>query len=381
MRTYKKSRKLSRGNNGRRKLQGAVAGLYTNAAIGAVASRIAKTYTGKKYFKLNPTKLVNAVKKTGNLRGTSSSYNVVRRANSEGYITPIQKVIGNSKSGLSFSEKVQKIMNPPQTMLYQSTQKIEAVSGRQGVAGFTIGNVYFSDFFGYMAAGKSDNSATSSSIIDPTAVSNQVNHLWTSTLHTFMNSGNLTTELDIYVFRALQDIGAADQPISASSAWSYAESINSIASITNDGTDRIGKKPTDTSAKYYINRWWKLLSKSTVSMKPGESFKHYFRHHYNTPFMRYMLSGDTSGATKYHSLSFVYVVRGQVVGSNLSADLSTGDAQISCVRQTKIQFNYSQNIRPRDYVVGTDLTQIATANQIFVNTDTSGQTIGYVEDA
>lgn len=367
---------LKRSRRGGRRLQGAVAGLYASAAAGAAAARIAKTFTGLKGLK----RVQNAVKaaKRGNLRGSSS---VVRRANSEGYIAPVSQIVGQLSAKKSFIERVQQVMNPPQTALYQSTQKIEAVSGRQGVAGYTLNNIFFADFFAYMAAGKSDNAANSVVNVDTTANTNQVNHLWTSFTHTFINSGNLTAELDIYVFKALQDIGSADQPISASSAWSYAESINGIATITNDGNDRIGKKPTDASCKYYVNRWWKLLGKTSTTMKPGESFKHYFRQHLNTPYARYMLMRDTQGVTKNHSISFVYVVRGQVVGSSLAADVSTGDAQISCTRQTKIQFCYSQNTRPRDYVVGTDLTQIAAANQIFINTDSSTQNTGYVEDA
>lgn len=356
-----------RVRKGGRKLQPAVAGLYTAAAAGAAAARVANTWTGM-------------TRRGQGLRGAGNRP-AIRRANTEGYIPPVSLIIGDKTKNLSFNEKVQKVMNPPQTMLYQSQQKLETVGGRQGISTFTITNVYFSDFFAYMAAGKSDNAANSVINVDTTAVSNSVNHLYSSIQHTFMNSGNLTAELDIYVYKAIQDIGAADQAISAGSAWSYAESINGLATITNDGYDRIGKKPTDVSAKFYVDRYWKLIGKTTVQMKPGESFKHYFRKHYNRPYYRFMLSQDTSGATRDHSISFVYVVRGQVVGSNLNTDVSTGDAQISCVRNTKIQFCYGQNTRPRDYVVGTDLVQIAAANQTFINTDTSGQVSGFVEDA
>lgn len=364
-----KSKSKKGVRRGGRKLQPAVAGLYANALAGAAAARVANTFTG--------------LRGRGRPRGSRNQpvVQAIKRANSEGYISPVSQVIGNAKTNLSFREKVHKIMNPPQTLLYQTQGRLDATSGRQSVLGYTVGNSMFSDFFAYMAAGKSDNSAASAGTVDTTAVTNSVTHLYTSIQHTFMNSSNLAAELDIYIFKAVQDIGSADQAASASGAWSYAEQINTLNTVAADGTDRIGKKPTDLSARYYLNRYWKLLGKTSVTMKPGESFKHYFRQHLNKSYVRYMLSQDTTGVTREHSISFIYVTRGQVVGSSLTADVSTGDAQISLTRSTKMSFCYAQNVRPRDYVVGTDFVQIAAANQIFMNTDSSTQNTGYVEDA
>lgn len=364
-----KSKSKKGVRRGGRKLQPAVAGLYANALAGAAAARVANTFTG--------------LRGRGRPRGSRNQpvVQAIKRANSEGYISPVSQVIGNAKTNLSFREKVHKIMNPPQTLLYQTQGRLDATSGRQSVLGYTIGNSMFGDFFSYMAAGKSDNSAASAGTVDSAAVTNTVTHLYTSIQHTFMNSSNLAAELDIYIFKAVQDIGSADQAASATGAWQYAEQINTLNTIAADGTDRIGKKPTDVSARFYINRYWKLLGKTSVTMKPGESFKHYFRQHYNKSYARFMLSQDTTGVTREHSISFIYVTRGQVVGNTLTTEVSTGDAQISLTRSTKMSFCYGQNIRPRDYVVGSDFTQFAAANQIFINTDSSTQNTGYVEDA
>jgi hypothetical protein len=312
-----------------------------------------------------------------NLRGPPQA---MLRANSEGYIPAYSKVIGNSKKGLSFTEKIQKIINPPQTILTNTTAKYEASSGRQSINVFNFKNVDLTNFFSLTKALRSDGTSQTP-YVDDTSPTAQVNHLWTSVQHTFMNSGNLTAELEVYIFKSAQDIDGLDAPRDAKLAWDYAESINSAPGIGADNNTHVGKKPTDASVKFYVNRFWKLIGTCAVQLKPGESFKHYFRHHYNKPLMQYMLHGDGAACVKDHCLSFVFVVKGQVVGSSVDSTISTGDAQISVVRSVKYSAAQGQNVRPRDLLIGTDLGVIATANQIFINTDTSSQTTGFVEDA
>jgi len=309
------------------------------------------------------------------------TYNgVTRHSNSEGYIPSYSKVMGNTKTGLSFSEKIQKIMNPPQTLLYNSTQQLGVTSGIQTIAGFQLNNTFWNDFFTFIQPIRSDNSVVSNTNYLQTQATNRANHHWTSVLHTFLNSGNTSAELDIYIYQAQQDIDSADQAVTALASWAYAEQINALNGVSIDGTGTMGKKPTDFSSKLYIQRYWKLISSNSVKMKPGESYKHYFRQHYNRQIAKYMLNEDTAAAVKGHSLSFVYVLKGQVVGSSATTDISTGDAQISLVRQVKTQFSYTVNNRARDFTVGNNLAVIPTANQLFINTDTSAQQTGVTKD-
>lgn len=312
---------------------------------------------------------------------TTTKTGVMRHSNSEGYIPGYSKIVGDNKAGLSFTERVQKAINPPQTLLYHSTAKLESTSGLQNVSSYNLNNTFWNDFFAFISALRSDAAAVSTTSYNSAQVTNRANHLWTSIQHTFMNSGNAAAELDIYIFQANQDIDSGDQSVNASASWSYAETINSANGVTADANSVIGKKPTDFSARQYIRRFWKLISSNSVTMKPGESYKHYFRKHYNRQIAQYMLQGDSSASIKGHSLSIVYVVKGQVVGSSLDATISTSDCQISVVRQVKTQFCYANNMRSRDFLVGTPVGVIAPANQIFINTDTSAQTTGYVEDA
>jgi len=304
----------------------------------------------------------------------------MRHANPEGYIPSYSKTIGNPNTSLSFPERVQRIMNPPQTMLYNTTQKIESTSGLQAVNSFNINNLQLKDFFNFITAGRSDVTTTTNSNYNVSQVINRVNHHWTSVQHTFINSSNITAELEIYIFQAIQDIDSGDQAVNASAAWTYSESINGLNGVTADSTSVVGKKPTDFSAQQYLRRYWRLVSTTTVQMKPGESFKHYFRKYYNRQIAQYMLNDDTSACLKNHSLSFVYVQKGQIIGSSLDSTISTGDTQISLYRTVKLQYSYCVNNRARDYQVGTGLTAILPANQVFINTDTSVQTTAYVED-
>lgn len=304
----------------------------------------------------------------------------MRHANTEGYIPGYSKIIGSFKKGLSFTEKIQKIINPPQTILSNSVAKYEASSGRQAVFNYTLNNSFWNQPFSLTQALRSDGTAQTP-YVDQNAATNQVNHLWTSVQHTFMNSGNLTAELTIYVFKSAQDIDSLDSPRNAENAWIHAETMNTAPGISEGaGILTVGKKPTDVSARYYVSRYWKLIGSTEVQMKPGESFKHYFRHHYNKPLMQYQLHGDTTACVKDHCLSFLYVLKGQVVGSSLDASISTGDAQVSCVRTLKYSMCQGQNVRPRDMLIGADLSIIAPANQIFINTDTSDQVTGFKED-
>jgi len=362
---------------GRRRLQptmAAMMGSTLGAAAAAGAAHVATTFTGRRGR--GPDKAPR--RKRGNLRGAPGQ--AIRRANSEGYIPAYSKVIGNAKKGLSFTEKIHKIMNPPQTILTNTTVKIEASSGRQNVSEYTIKNASLNNFFSLSQALRSDGTAQST-LVDNTSPTQHVTHLWTSVQHTFMNSGNLTAELEVYIFKSAQDIDGLDAPRDAKLAWEYAESINTAPGIAADGVTTTGKKPIDVSSRFYVSRFWKLVGTCAVQMKPGESFKHYFRQHYNKSLYAYMLHGDTAACVKDHCLSFVYVVKGQVVGSSLDATISTGDAQISIVRNLKISANQGQTTRPRDITVGADLGIIASANQIFINTDTSAQSTGFVEDA
>lgn len=375
-------RKVRRGG---RRTQAALAGLYTAAAGGALAARVAKTFTGvgRRVGGKPVGKMATYAKKYGkNLRGFKGAAvrSAPRAVSTEGYIPGFSKVVGNSKKSLSFVEKVQQSMNPPQVYLFNSSTKLEAGSGRQGVYGFTIGNSLLENFFSLMAANKSDNSANQSTLVDANSQTNTVNHQWTSCLHTFLNSGNTTCEMDIYIYSALQDLESTDQAISASAAWSHAENINSAAGISADGTDKLQKKPTDYSSRFYMNRYWRLISNQSVTMKPGESYKHYYRHHYNKQLAKFMFNGDTSGVTKGHTLSYIYVIRGQVVNSSIDSTVSTGDAQITCVRTTKLSHTFANSVRPRNYLVGTDLPVILSANQTWINNESNVATTGYFED-
>lgn len=365
----------------RRRLQPAIS-LNTAAAMGALAANLATRGNRRGRPRSTPPPTAVPASVRGNLRGTRNRPPVItrRHANTEGYIAPYSKIIGSPETSLSLSDQVQRIMNPPQTLLYNSSGKIEATSGTQTTTHFTVNNLYWNDFFAFIAALRSDVSTVSNANYASTQVANRVNHHWTSILHTFMNSGTLTAELDIYVYQAVQDIDSGDNAVNINAAWQYAEQINGANGVAVDGTQTLAKKPTDFSSNQYISRYWKLLSNSSVAIKPGESFKHYFRKYYNRQMAQYMLNGDTSAAIRKHSISILYVLKGQVVGSSLNTDVSTGDAQISFVRNVKTQFSYAVNNRTRDLTIGSSLPVIAPANQIYVNTDTSAQVTGFTED-
>lgn len=365
----------------RRRLQptaAAIMGSTLGAGAAALGAHIATTYTGRGKQRNSHVKAYNKLKK-GNLRGSAAKTSV-RRANSEGYIPAYSKIIGNFKKGLSFKERIQAVMNPPQTILTNTTQKLEASSGRQAVFNYTLNNKFINDFFALQQATRSDSSVQTP-YVDQNSATNSINHLWTSVQHTFLNSGNLTCELEMYIFKSAQDIDSLDSPHTAQSAWAHAEAINTAPGIgENSGILSVGKKPTDVSARFYIQRYWRLIGRSSVQMKPGESHKSYFRIHYNKEIRQFMLHGDAGAVMKDHCLSFVYVLKGQVVGSSLTTDISTGDAQVSIVRSLKYSMVQGQNVRPRDMLIGNDLSLIASANQIFINTDTSAQQTGFVED-
>lgn len=371
-----KRRGLRKGGRRLQPTAAALMGSTIGAGLAGLGAHVATTFTGLKKKGRGPDKSPRA--RRGNLRGAP----VMRRAvNTEGYIPPFSLTIGTPKSGLSFAEKIQKIMNPPQVYLFNSTQKLEAGSGRQGVSGFTITNNLLENFFSLMAANKSDNSTNQTPYVDAAAQTNTVNHLWSSVQHTFLNSGNTACELDIYVYKSLQDQESTDQARTASAAWSHAESINTAAGIAADGTDKLAKKPTDGSSRFYVNRYWRLLSKNSVTMKPGESYKHYVRHHLNKQIAKFAFNGDTSdGVVKDHCLSYIFVCKGQVVNNSINAEVSTADCQITCVRSLKLSHCFANTVRPRNYLVGTDLPVIISGNQTWINADSSVATTGYFED-
>jgi len=341
------------------------------AVEGAIAlNNWSKTSKGLRGFKSNQPK---------------SKTSAMLRSNDSGYIRPHSFKSGTFKTSLSLKDKLDRHLNPPQTFSWTTNGKLETTSAVQGVSGFTVNNNFLNVIFG-----EYPNLRTESAVADtayPVAGSHsKLNHLYTSIIHTFMNSSNLCAELSIYTYKSKNDIESSDQPVTASGAWSYAESINQLIGSNGNidlagGTTLLGKSPTNVSAKAYISRYWGLIDKCSVTMKPGESFKHNGIVHLNKVIAQYMLHGDTNSSVKDHCLSMIFVVKGQVIGSSTTGAISTGDAQISYIRQLKMAFCTATQSKPRDVIIGNDVVAVPVANQVFINTDTGAQVTAYTEDA
>lgn len=307
----------------------------------------------------------------------------IMRSGDSGYISPHIVRVGTPKTSLSMNDRVQRMVNPPQSFSWTQDGKIESSSGQQGVSGFIVNNSYLNQI-----CGEYPNLRTESAVADPQVLNsspnNRVNHHKTEVSYTFMNSSNITAELEIYTYRCNMDVDSTDQFATPSASWSYAEQINNLNANTIDGasgTTLLAKRPIDRSVVGIIGRYWGAIDKARIYLKPGESVKHNLTQHVNRVMSLYMLNADTNAVIKHHAIGYIFVLRGQLVGSSLTSQVSTGDAQISFIRNVKISFStYSQN-RARDVVITNSIGNIGSVQQVVINTDTSAQTTGYVEDA
>ena len=365
----------------RRKLTSAGGLRGTSPAL--MAAKVGVTGAQELYKWSKTSKGLRGFKRNQRYSGINSS---MLRSNDSGYIKPHFFKNGTPKTSLSFSDKLDMKLNPPNSFSWNTNGKLEANSGTQNATGYTVSNTFFNTIFAEYPNLRSEGSGADTVGYSSSGHHTSLNHRYTSITHTFMNSSNLTAELSVYTYKSKLDIDSGDQSISAASSWSYSESINNMlgSNGTNDsatGTAILGKAPTNYSAKQFISRYWGLIDKVSVTMKPGESFRHNGTIHLNRILKQFYLHGDNSACVKDHCLSMIFVVRGQVVGSSASTAVSTGDAQISYIRTLKMGFCTHTQSKPRDVVLTVDTPPIASANQIFINTDTSVQTTAYVEDA
>lgn len=307
------------------------------------------------------------------------------RGGDMGYIAPHNVKVGKASTNLSISDKVNSIINPVQSFSYINVGKLDATSGSQGVSGFTLTNSFWNEVIAQYPNLRTESTTASNQYLN-TGPTNRFLHKSNAIYHTFMNSSTLTAELEIYSYRCLQDIDSGDQFVSPQASWAYAEQINNMlgASGTTDstlGTSALTKRPTDRSVVGVIGRYWGLMDKCRVYMKPGESFKHNLTTHINRVVSAYMLNVDNLAVIKNHALGFIYVLRGQLVGDSTTINVSTGDTQISFTRIIKTSFSTMNQNRKRDVIVVNGVTTIAPANQVVINTDSGAQVTGYVEDA
>lgn len=134
-----------------------------------------------------------------------------------------------------------------------------------------------------------------------------------------------------------------------------------------------------THIKDFMDYYFKIISKSTFSLKPGQQVNQFLKVN-DSP----VITRETIEFYALRGITFYLVVEFEagVVGSSVANNvISTGSGQLSCIMEEKRIIGLSGRLKSKLVMQTAPLAGIAAANQQTINPDTGIVDIGYDDDA
>lgn len=343
-------------------------------------------------------------------------------------ITSLKGISIGKPKKLTFSEKVDRINNPPTIYKRNYSFSSECTSGRKGYfqipinhldGSYTGGSLYDDSINAY------NRGSTNTLTIDPTIlgagqVTNQRTYVeYTSQYIRMLNSGTnpITGTLHIIGYRRDVDSSFANASVpmtpinmmmfcstnnltvngpsneaTVGNGWAfntttagvnYTADYNMPGSTVNPGGSTAQTDPHlnafSSHIKPTMNYYFKSISKTNFSLKPGQQVNQFIKIN-DSPIIK----RESLEHVYLKGISFFVVVEFQagVVGSSIANNvISTGSGQLSCIMEEKRLIGIAGRLRSKVVMPTAPLAGIAAANQVTINPDTGIQDVGYEEDA
>jgi hypothetical protein len=169
----------------------------------------------------------------------------------------------------------------------------------------------------------------------------------------------------------------------ATSNYAYNGNYNMPGSSLNTSgvcafTD-LALTPSSAHIKKDLSYWFKLVKTDSFSLKAGQQLNKVYKFHDLKEIARESLSYQ-----KIEGVSFSLCVefQGQIVGAIDTANLvSTGSAQLSCIRDDLRVLGMKNWIKPKVFMKTNPLSTILKANQTIINPDSGTVLNGFSDDA
>lgn len=394
----KKSMKKGRRGGGRRRLQ---VGPMAHAALAGTA------YVGGKFAKWAYKRYQDRKNQDRRVSQQLIKLNkpVNRAKYGETYQKPHSVVLGKSMKPLNmFRDKLFNTLYPPRLFQYNETRRLDVESGKQNILTYSFTTTNYledpsikirdllSNSFTFANPNPTETSGNTSDLQGNKVEWNKVYLNFSSCLSTIYNSSTTTAEFDIYVYMAKVGsgtiVGASldTRNNTPAATWNRAESAVSdnyndaqgFATVA-DSINTVGYKPTAKPYAYIMNRYWRLVDKSSMVLSPGESHRHYIRH--QAP--RVMRQEDFNSYTNIQGVTYyiMIVAKGQLVTTNTASNtnITTGPCQLSIGVVAKNQFRVVP-LQQSNTLLVSDFGQFTDAQVEVINQDT-GAKAGYADDA
>jgi len=180
-------------------------------------------------------------------------------------------------------------------------------------------------------------------------------------------------------------LGNGFQFTTAVGATNYSGSYNMPGSSLNASGYTASTDPTlspmSSFLKDRVEFWFRKVSTSEFSLKPGQQFNSSFIFNLENHKLRRELQEFIHIAGVSYSICVEF--QGGIVGDStaLSSAISTGTAQLSVIRESVRKLGLANKLRPKIVLQTNPLTTISDATQQIINSDSGVQDVGVEVDA
>jgi len=137
--------------------------------------------------------------------------------------------------------------------------------------------------------------------------------------------------------------------------------------------------PSSPHLKDSFNFWFRKVDTFSFDLKAGQQINKTYSFHDLKNIMREEQTGFVHIANV--SYSVVVEFQGQIVGSSVTSDVSTGSTQLSVVRQSTRQIGIRNKLKSKIYLITAPPAQITNANNWVINPDTGDADTGAAQDS
>lgn len=384
--------------------------------VGGLAAAGAGLYVAKQgYNKYQQYKM--GVRKAQRAIYNKSKATAQARIEASDNITTLKAFsIGRPKK-LSFSEKVDRINNPPLIYKRQYSWSAECSSGRKGWFQIPINHLdpnyisgsLYDDTINAYNRGTTNTTAVDPTILGPGQVTNQRTYVeYLSQYLRMVNSGTnaLTGTINLVGYCRDADFNFANQSVSTTpinmmmltstnnltvnnpsneatvgNGWAFdaaTSGVNYTANYVMPGSSvNVGGATCQTDPqlslfsthiKPVMSHYFKLIEKTNFSLKPGQQVNQFLKIN-DSPIIK----RETLDYCYLKGISFFLVIEFEagIVGSNVANNLiSTGSGQLSCIMEEKRLIGIAGRLKSKIVMPTAPLAGIALANQVVINPDT-----------
>ena len=374
---------------------------------------------GKRVYKRR-----QAVRKQVNSTGLRNA--ALRREQSDNITTAKAVVVGKQRK-ISFQEKVSRTIAPPLLFKRNYQFSSECVSGRKGFFSMELNvmntNDLAIDITNYKSQMRTDT-ATADGSLSLNAVSdgarfyvdslnekinmiNSSSNSLTGKIHLFAHkrdndnnyqaTGTPITPINLMMYYSTGVIPALVAGVGNESTIGNGWNFNTAAGVTNyqgvynmpgSSINAAGNTAsTDTQLhpfshhiKDRVGFWFRKVSSSAFSLKPGQQFNSSFVFNDLPKIFREQVDYVHVAGT---SFSLVVEFEGQIVGDStaLTDTISTGTAQLSVIRQSVRILGLENTLKSKIVLQTAPPTTIGNATQIIINPDAGISDTGVELDA